>query len=489
MTAISKVFSTAAFRLALIYLLIFMTIAGLVFGYMFWRTNNLLTDQVMQTVGAEVKGLREQFGVGGVRLLKATIEGRSRRPGNNLYLLTDAHGGRLAGNLNRIPPRLVETPGGGVFHYTRLSDDGPQSRMAVGIALGVPNGAQLIVARDIEDQRNFTSGSRRIFLWGFSLLALVGVGGGLLISRNILGRIENVNEAAQTIMSGDLTRRIPLTGSGDELDRLSENLNHMLERIEQLMNGLKEVSDNIAHDLKTPLSRLRNRLEGALRDGGRSDGREGEREGERAGEDAQNYREVIERTIEESDELIKTFNALLSIARLEAGGVRKSFETISLSSIVDDVVELYEPLVDDEGVMLNARIGRGINISGDRQLIGQAMANLLENALKYGLPQGGNGGDKSRTADISVELVDLGDFAKISVLDRGAGIPACDRAKVLKRFVRLEDSRSQPGSGLGLSLVAAVARLHGAKIELGDASPGLRVDLLFPLNGKSAHTD
>ena len=308
---------------------------------------------------------------------------------------------------------------------------------------------------------------------------------GLLISRNILGRIENVNEAAQTIMSGDLTRRIPLTGSGDELDRLSENLNHMLERIEQLMNGLKEVSDNIAHDLKTPLSRLRNRLEGALRDGGRSDGREGER----AGEDAQNYREVIERTIEESDELIKTFNALLSIARLEAGGVRKSFETISLSSIVDDVVELYEPLVDDEGVMLNARIGRGINISGDRQLIGQAMANLLENALKYGLPQGGNGADKSRIADISVELVDLGEFAKISVVDRGPGIPACDRARVLKRFVRLEDSRSQPGSGLGLSLVAAVARLHGAKIELSDASPGLRVDLLFPLNGKSAHTD
>ena len=176
MTAISKVFGTAAFRLALIYLLIFMTIAGLVFGYMFWRTNNLLTDQVMQTVGAEVKGLREQFGVGGVRLLKSTIEGRSRRPGNNLYLLTDAHGRRLAGNLNRIPPRLVETPGGGVFQYTRLSDDGPQSRIAVGIALGVPNGAQLIVARDIEDQRNFTSGSRRIFLWGFSLLALVGVG-------------------------------------------------------------------------------------------------------------------------------------------------------------------------------------------------------------------------------------------------------------------------------------------------------------------------
>jgi len=471
-TAISRALGTATFRLTLVYLLIFMIIAGAVIGYMFWRTNNLLTEQVMQTVGAEVKGLREQFNVGGVGLLKQTIDRRSLRPGNNLYLLTNPQGVRLAGNLSRVPPRLASKPAGGVFEYTRLGHDGAQQRVAVGTVFGVTGGALLIVARDIEDQRNFTAGSRRIFLWSFALLALVGVGGGLLISRHILGRIEKVNETAQTIMSGDLTGRIAITGADDELDRLSENLNRMLARIEQLMNGLKEVSDNIAHDLKTPLSRMRNRVEGALR--------EGSSEGD--------YKEVLERTIEESDELIKTFNALLSIARLEAGAVVKSFEPVSLSEIIRDVGELYEPLVDDGGMRLQLHVEDGVDISGDRQLLGQSMANLFENALKYGVSEGcrdKTGG--SMIADISVRLETVNGQARIIVSDRGPGIPECDRARALKRFVRLEDSRSKPGSGLGLSLVAAVARLHGGEVELEDANPGLRVVLSFPLKGKSAH--
>ena len=473
MTAISKALGTAAFRLTLVYLLIFMIIAGAVIGYMLWRTNNLLTEQVMQTVGAEVKGLREQFGVGGVALLKQTVERRALRPGNNLYLLTNSQGVRLAGNLNRVPPRLVENPSGGVFEYTRLGYEGARRRMAVGSVLGVSGGALLIVARDIEDQRNFTSGSRRIFLWSFALLALVGVGGGVMISRHILARIEKVNETAQTIISGDFSGRIPITGADDELDRLSESLNRMLARIEQLMNGLKEVSDNIAHDLKTPLSRMRNRVEGALREGG--------------GED--DYREVLERTIEESDELIKTFNALLSIARLEAGAVGKSFQTVSLSDILRDVGELYEPLVDDGGMKLQLYVEDGVQILGDRQLLGQAMANLFENALKYGV-SGCCPDEKGQSmiADISAKLDVVEGVARISVSDRGPGIPSGDRVRALKRFVRLEDSRSQPGSGLGLSLVAAVTRLHGGDVLLEDACPGLRVVLSFPIVDKSANS-
>ena len=466
MTAISKVFSTAAFRLSLVYLLIFMTIAGLVIGYIFWRTNSLLTEQLMQTIGAEVKGLREQYRVGGIALLKRTIDDRSLRPGSNMYFLAGTDGRRIAGNLNRIPSALGDERSGGLFRYTRLSDKGREKRMAVGVILRVSPGVILTVGRDIEDQRSFTRESRVIFLWGFSLLALVGVGGGFLVSRNILSRIESVNEAAQTIMAGDLSGRIPVQGSGDELDRLSENLNAMLDRIEQLMTGLKEVSDNIAHDLKTPLSRLRNRVEGALRDP----------KGE------ENYRDVLERTIEESDELIKTFNALLSIARLEAGAVSKEFQLLRLDEILHEVVELYEPLVDHEGKSLELVVKSDAKVLGDRQLIGQALANLLENALKYGVREDAAGQNEgSARADIQVVLAASDEAAEIHVIDHGPGIPATERERVLKRFVRLEDSRSQPGTGLGLSLVAAVARLHGGEVRLGDAEPGLEVVLSLPL--------
>ncbi len=472
MTAIGRVFKSAAFRLSLAYLLIFMTIAGLAILFIFSRTNSLLTEQVMQTIGAEVKGLREQYRVGGVGLLKSTIDGRSLRPGSNMYYLSDRRGVRIAGNLNRIPAALTDQAGGGLFRYTRISHKGSEKRQAVGIVLQVTPDVRLIVGRDIEDQVSFTKSSRRIFIWGFSLLALVGVAGGFLVSRHILGRIETVNAAAQTIMAGDLSGRIPVKGSGDELDRLSENLNAMLERIEQLMNGLREVSDNIAHDLKTPLSRLRNRVEGALRDS----------QGE------SHYRDVLERTIEESDELIKTFNALLSIARLEAGAVAKEFQSVSLEEILSDVAELYEPLVEDEGKSIKLSVESDATVFGDRQLIGQALANLVENALKYGT----QGGTSDKTpgkgdADIRILLKQAGAFAEIHVVDRGPGIPASERARVLKRFVRLEDSRSMPGSGLGLSLVAAVARLHGGEVRLDDAKPGLEVVLAIPLEHDMAN--
>jgi signal transduction histidine kinase len=261
-------------------------------------------------------------------------------------------------------------------------------------------------------------------------------------------------------MAGDLTQRVPLAGSNDELDGLAQNLNMMLDRIEQLMSGLREVSDNIAHDLKTPLSRLRNRAEATLRDGG----------------DCDAYRAGLERIIEEADELIKTFNAMLLVARLEAGALEGSTEAFDLGSLVRDVAEFYEPVSDEQGLELTVDVGDGPEIVANRHLVSQAVANLIDNAIKYGRPDAAGGPGK-----ISVSLRPLNHDVEIIVADRGPGISADDRERALKRFVRLEASRTKPGTGLGLSLVSAVARLHHGTVRLEDNAPGLRAVLVLPL--------
>ncbi|MEQ1714225.1 MAG: HAMP domain-containing sensor histidine kinase, partial [Hyphomicrobium sp.] len=316
---------------------------------------------------------------------------------------------------------------------------------------------RLVVGRDIEDQRGFAERVRRIFLYGFGGLALAGLAGGLLMSRVVVGRIDEINAAAHSIMAGDLDRRIETRGSGDEIDGLAQNLNAMLDRIEQLMGGLREVSDNIAHDLKTPLTRLRSRAEAALRGKGGDEG----------------YRGGLERILEEADELIKTFNALLLIARLEAGAVEENMEAFDLAELVRDVGELYEPVAEEAGLSLAVEAGIGPRITANRQLIGQAVANLVDNAIKYGVG-GARSALPAASIGVRVRVVEVDDGVEISVADRGPGIAHEDRERALKRFVRLERSRTKPGTGLGLSLVAAVARIHGGAIRLGDSEPGAR---------------
>ena len=471
MTAILKLLNTTAFRLSLIYVLAFLTATTLIAGALLWRTNDLLTRQILQTIVTEVKGLREQFEQGGPSRLTETIAERARVPGSSLYYLSDAHGTRLAGNMSGVPREFWTKAEGGLFHYARQSSAGLDDRFAVGVPILVDGGLLLVVGRDVNDQRDFIDATRQILMWGFALMTLAGLGAGIWMSRNLLNRIEAINAQSRKIMAGDLSQRLPEPGTGDELDRLAASLNVMLGRIEQLMNGLKEVSDNIAHDLKTPLTRLRNRAEAALADprGGPA------------------YRDGLERTIEEADELIKTFNALLSIARLEAGGVSETLEAVELGAVLADVTELYEPVAEEAGFTLQMEVAGPLTIRANRQLLGQALANLIDNAIKYG-----DGADWARAPgsaaakgaprrDIVVRLEQGEDQARIVVADHGPGIPADARERVLKRFVRLEVSRSRPGSGLGLSLVAAVARLHGGKLRLEDNQPGLRVVLELPL--------
>src|SRR6202011_1510827 len=271
----------------------------------------------------------------------------------------------------------------------------------------------------------------------------------------------------QRIMAGDLSGRLPVGRSGDELDRLAENLNAMLERIEALMMGLKEVSDNIAHDLKTPLTRLRNRAEEALA---------------KSGTEAE-YRSALERTIEESDGLIRTFNALLMIARAESGQARGNMDDFDAADVANGIHELYEPLAEDAGMTLRLKAASA-PLHGNRELISQALANLVENAIKYGKPLAAAqplGADAIADGKvISIESRRDGDQVLLSVTDRGPGIPEADRDHAVERFVRLEASRTQPGSGLGLSLASAVATLHGGALKLSDAQPGLRATLAIP---------
>jgi signal transduction histidine kinase len=272
-----------------------------------------------------------------------------------------------------------------------------------------------------------------------------------------------MNESARNIMEGDLSRRLPLAGTGDELDRLAINLNAMLDRIADLMIGLREVSDNIAHDLKTPLTRLRNRADEALLGSSNDDDRKA----------------ALEKIIAESDGLIRTFDALLMIARLEAGSITDGATTFDIDAVVADLVELYEPSAEEQDMPLVYCGSPGLAISGNRELVVRSLANLIDNALKYGKPVSEHSTVGEKGIDVSARHV--GDAIEIEVADHGSGIPdPKDRARVLDRFVRLETSRSAPGAGLGLSLVAAVAHLHKGSLRLEENAPGLRAILSLP---------
>jgi signal transduction histidine kinase len=285
---------------------------------------------------------------------------------------------------------------------------------------------------------------------------LLGVIGGGLISRNLLSRVDSINRTANEIVAGDLSRRVSVSRAGDELDAMAQNLNRMLDRNERLMRGMRDVTDSIAHDLRTPLNRLRNRLEGVLThvDPESGQGRE------------------IDAAVGETDRLIATFNALLMIAEAEAGAMREAMAPVSLAQVIEGVAELYEPLAEEKGLTLVVAPGRAAPIRGNLRLLAQALANLVDNAIKY-TPEGGR---------ITIAAADRPGGAALSVADSGPGIPAADRGRVVERFVRLEESRNSPGTGLGLSLVAAVARLHDARLELTDNAPGLNATLVFPVS-------
>ncbi len=427
-------------------------------GYVYWQTSIYYARQLDDTIQAEIRGLAEQYRLGGLPRLNQVVAQRSAAPGSGLYLIADPKGKRVSGNLAQPSAALLEQRGRVQFPYGAPGPEGTETRLAIGQTFQLSNGYRLVVGRDIEDRRKLQDIFAAAFLWGVGFIALIGVLGGLLVSRVLLRRIGAITDTSQRIMHGDLSQRVPLAGTGDELDRLAGSLNGMLDRIEQLVAGLREVSDNIAHDLKTPLTRMRNRIDTTLRDA----------------PDAWTYRETLIQTIEEADELIRTFNALLSIARLEAGAQQvEEFETFDLAALAADAVELYEPVAESERITIALDAPQPAQVKANRQLIAQATANLIDNALKYARPESGEGA-------ITVCVKPGEPQVRLIVADNGPGIPEDQRERALKRFARLESSRSRPGSGLGLSLVAAVARLHGGNVVLEDNRPGLRVVITLP---------
>lgn len=480
MPAIMK---TTAARLSALYLLLFAICAVLLVFYMTSLSARMLTGQTQETINDEVLGLARVYQRGGLPLLVRVVEQRSRQPGANLYLIADANGQILTGNVQSLEPGVLVAEGWTTepFSYRRFGEgelerkrnpiadpnepsqsevqvEGEKGHNAIALVLRLPNQMIMLVGRDLGEPERFRAVIRRALTLALGMMALGGILIWFFVGRAALKRIDSVSQASRRIMGGDLSGRLPVTGAGDEFDRLSENLNSMLARIATLNEGLKQVSDNIAHDLKTPLTRLRNRAEATLS----------------GKHNSAAYRQALEATIAESDHLIKTFNAILMISRLEAGYSSESTSQVDLAASVRDVVELYEPVAEEAGVTLETSVQDGFAVEGNRELIGQALSNIVDNAIKYST-------DSTAKPTVRVALDRVGSEIRLSVTDNGQGIPDdADRARATERFVRLEKSRSQPGSGLGLSLAKAIMTFHKGRLDLLPANPGLSVVVSFP---------
>ncbi len=420
--------------------------------FLWWATAGLLDRQVEAAIRADAQGLAEQWANGGLAALRNTIEDRLAENVDDdaIYLLTDAQMHPLAGNLGNWPPAVTSPD---VIYELPVSRAGMTSVARVQ-RYDLPDGSHLLVGRDVETRTPLRALLTSALLWSIGLLVLLGIVGGLVMQRLFRRMIASVTATAAAVAQGDLGRRVRVSGRGDEFDRLAETINDMLDRIALLMDGVRAVSNSIAHDLRTPIARARARLEDA---------------GERA-ESAGELHAAVERAVTDLDGITAIFDALLRIAEIEAGTRRSAFADQDLRPLLNDLAELYTAPAEERGLQLVFEAPERLFIHGDRDLIGQAVVNLLDNALKFSPPGSivrlvGENGPAGLT---------------LTVEDRGPGIPASERARATERFYRGEQARQTPGSGLGLALVEAVAHLHGGTLTLDDAEPGLRASLALP---------
>ena len=417
-----------------------------------------MTQQMDSTIQAEIQGLAERYdqeGLQGLTELIAERVNRQQATGNSIYLLTTFTLQPLVGNLDRWP-KNASINNDWIEFLLEINEQTNETHLARAKIFQLPGKYGLLVGRDVHQ---LTEAKRRIvqaLTWGLAIMVLLAFLGGLVLSRRTVRKIERINQTTQSIMSGDLSRRVPVTGRNDDFDQVADNLNQMLDRIQMLMEDIRRVSDNIAHDLRTPLARLRQHLE------------EARLEEDPTSKSALN----LEQSIKEADSLLATFNALLRIARIEAGQVRAGFSEVDFYVLLEDIVEFYEPLVEEKDQHLETTLDANTTSHGDRDLLFQAFANILENAIKY-TPNKGN---------LSVSLIKLNTEIVITIADNGPGIPATERDKVFRRFYRLDQSRSSSGNGLGLSMVSAVIALHNGSITLEDNIPGLRTIIQLPIN-------
>ncbi len=443
---------TANFKLAAVYALLFGASVAVLAAVVYFRTTAEFERQARLRMQAEGGALQDEYHNGGLTQLLGAIKGRERGwvVGGLDYTVYDDRRVRLFGTLERLP-----LAAGWTSIYGPPDGDEPPGQLERLVVLTVPlsKGLWLSIGDDFGKFAQFGQVILETFGWTLLLTVAMAIGGGVALSAGFLWRIEAITRTAEAIIGGDIHRRIPRHHTGDELDRLASTLNRMLDRISALMDALRQVSNDIAHDLRTPLGRLRQTLD-EVRHNARN---------------TKDYETAVVSALAETDAVLETFSALLRIAQIEAGTRKAGFRDVNLSVIADAIVQTYSAIVEDVGKQLRARIEPGVCISGDSELLVQLLVNLIENAIRH-TPTG---------TIIDLSLTDSRNPTLI-VADDGRGIPESERPRVFERFHRLEQSRTSPGSGLGLSIVAAIADLHGVEIALEDNNPGLRVCLKFP---------
>jgi signal transduction histidine kinase len=452
---LTKTLTSSTFKLALIAIGTFGLIVSAIFSYVYLSTSSYVRSRSDHAIMAEYSSLQDAYVRSGRDGLIALIQQRiaGKRFADNVYILVDPSSAILGGNLKAWPSTVTTTRGWTEF---RAPEPLPNTanRPLLRAMLGTfPSGDRLLVGMDISDLDGFTDQIKTAVILCVALIFVVAGVASILVTRRTVGRIEQINATSRAIMLSGLDKRIPLRGSNDEWDRVAENLNLMLDRIETLMGEVKQVSDNVAHDLRTPLTRMRGRLEKAYH-------------GQRIGEVDQL---LIGDTIADLDAVLRIFLSITRIAQIETQARKDAFRSVNLVEIAGEVVELYDAAAEPDGTRLSVAGDREVLVTGDRDLIFDAIANLVDNAIKHGRPGG--------QVVVANEIVE--GKPVVSIADDGPGIPADEYEHVFKRFYRLEHSRYTPGNGLGLSLVAAVARLHGARIEMLDNLPGLKLKLWF----------
>lgn len=445
-------------------MVVFGVLAVVLLGFIYYATIDLIDRETNNVIEAESKGLVEQYSVFGLPGIASVIRHRSRsenlkEPGA-IYLLVNANFEPAIGNLIAWPADAEGEPltppaNSEWIHFSIGRGEGEErvTRQMRARVIDLPIGYHVLVGRDIGERERFREVMQAALTWSVVIMLTLAFLGGLLLSRQMLRRVDTIARTSRQIIDGDLTKRVKVRGTGDEFDRLSTNLNEMLDQIERLLIGMRAVTDSVAHDLGAPLTRLKNRIEMTLR----------------GNPDMDAYRSTLQNTIKETDHIRSTFDALIDIARAEASAANFEMKPLDLTELAGELLELYEPVANERNLRFESSLPPSAPVLANRQTLAQALTNLLDNAIKY-TPEGGA---------VRLEIVTDAERVRLTLEDSGPGIPAADRERVLRRFVRLEEAEATPGTGLGLSLVAAVAKLHRAKLELGDNRPGLRVSLTF----------
>ena len=442
-------FRSAGFRFGLVYAILLTISAAALAMFLWWFTAGLLDRQTASAIRADAQGLIERFDESGIEGLVGTIEDRlaANVDDDAIYLLVDAGMNRIAGNLDTWPS-VADKPG--EWRQFQVRRTGMRS-LALVYRYELPEGYHLLVGRDVQVRVQLGNLLTDALIWAIAIVLAMATAGAILVRSLFRRTVANVSATASAIAAGDFAQRVKVSGRGDEFDQLAEVINDMLDRIGRLMDGVRQVSNAIAHDLRTPITRARARLEEAARNA----------------QSSADLHAAIDRATIDLDGIVTVFQALLRIAEIEAGSRRASFRRVDIVTALEGVADLYGAVAEEKGVTLTVAHPRRLEINGDAALIQQAVANLVDNAVKFSEEKG--------TVRLSASVE--GRRIQIVVTDRGLGIPDEDRARATERFYRGDTARGTPGSGLGLALVQAVAYLHGGVLRLEDAQPGLRAVL------------